>query len=68
MNKARIAVNAGYAENLRLTGKGVGIAILDTGLSPVDDFLLPKSRISAFKDFINGLPKCYDNNGHGTHV
>ena len=35
MNKARIAVNAGYAENLRLTGKGVGIAILDTGLSPV---------------------------------
>ena len=26
MNKARIAVNAGYAENLRLTGKGVGIA------------------------------------------
>ena len=68
MNKARIAVNAGYAENLRLTGKGVGIAILDTGLSPVDDFLLPKNRISVFKDFINGIPKCYDNNGHGTHV
>ena len=44
MNKARIAVNAGYAENLRLTGKGVGIAILDTGLSPVDDFFAAEKQ------------------------
>ena len=68
MDRARITVNAGYAESLRLTGRGVGIAILDTGLTPLEDFLLPKNRITVFKDFINDIPQCYDNNGHGTHV
>lgn len=50
------------------TGKGVGIAILDTGISPVADFVEPKNRIVAFKDFINGQKLPYDDNGHGTHV
>ncbi len=68
MDKARLAVNADYAEELGLSGKGVGIAVLDTGLSPSEDFLLPESRIAAFRDFVNEIPRCYDNNGHGTHV
>ena len=55
MDRARITVNAGYAESLRLTGRGVGIAILDTGLTPLEDFLLPKNRITVFKDFINDI-------------
>ena len=49
-------------------GQGIGIALLDTGISPVDDFLLPENRIVAFRDFVNGKDSPYDDNGHGTHV
>lgn len=48
-----------------LTGKGVGIAFLDTGIFPHKDF---DNRILAFRDFINGRDFPYDNNGHGTHT
>lgn len=48
-----------------LTGKGIGIASLDTGAFPHIDF---DSRIWAFRDFVNGRPGPYDDNGHGTHV
>ena len=48
-----------------LTGKGIGIAFLDTGIFPHIDF---DSRILAFKDFINHIDVPYDNNGHGTHT
>lgn len=68
MDKARWTVNADYAFKLGLTGRGIGIAVLDTGLSPSEDFLLPVSRIAAFRDFVNEEKKCYDDNGHGTHV
>lgn len=50
------------------TGLGVGIAFLDTGISPVTDFTVPTNRIVAFRDFINGKIQPYDDNGHGTHV
>lgn len=50
------------------TGKGIGIAILDTGISPVADFTIPTDRIIVFRDFINGRTTPYDDNGHGTHV
>lgn len=46
-------------------GKGVGIAVLDTGIAPHPDLA---SRIVAFKDFINGKDLPYDDRGHGTHV
>lgn len=68
MDKARWAVGADYAFREGLTGRGIGIAVLDTGLSPSEDFLLPQSRIAAFRDFVNEETKCYDDNGHGTHV
>lgn len=50
------------------TGKRLSIAFLDTGISPVADFILPENRILAFRDFINGRTAPYDDNGHGTHV
>lgn len=50
------------------TGKNIGIAFLDTGISPMADFTQPKNRIVAFKDFINNRRNPYDDNGHGTHV
>ena len=48
-----------------LTGKHIGIAILDTGIFPHRDF---DGRIRGFMDFVNGLKAPYDDNGHGTHV
>lgn len=50
------------------TGRGIGIAFLDTGISPVADFITMQNRILAFRDFINGKRGTYDDNGHGTHV
>lgn len=45
------------------TGKRLSIAFLDTGISPVADFILPENRIIAFRDFINGRTAPYDDNG-----
>lgn len=68
MNKARKAVNWETAKNQGLTGKNIGIAILDTGIAGVDDFTKPYNRIIGFKDFVNNQKDPYDDNGHGTHV
>lgn len=51
-----------------LTGKGVTLCVLDTGLSPHVDFCLPLNRIKDFRDFIQGKEYPYDDNGHGTFV
>jgi serine protease AprX len=50
------------------TGKGIGIAVLDTGVYPHDDLTKPTNRIIAFKDFVNKKAEPYDDDGHGTHV
>lgn len=50
--------------NTRLTGKGINIAILDTGIYPSYDL---QGRIISFADFINNRTSPYDDNGHGTH-
>lgn len=49
-------------------GKGVTIAIIDTGISPHYDFLKPTCRLLAFKDIISNEVLPYDDDGHGTHV
>jgi serine protease AprX len=47
-----------------LTGKGVGVAIIDSGLVPGSDF-----GAFAFYDFTNpAAVQPYDDYGHGTHV
>ncbi|WP_209445809.1 S8 family peptidase [Paenibacillus etheri] len=51
-----------------LTGKGINIAILDTGVYRHPDLSKPCNRIMAFKDFINHRKQPYDDNGHGTHI
>lgn len=51
-----------------LKGRGVTIAILDTGIYPHPDLTRPINRIIAFKDFIQNKTTPYDDNGHGTHV
>lgn len=49
-------------------GEGVGVAFIDTGLSPHCDFLIGRNRVKVFKDFINNKEAQYDDNGHGTFV
>ena len=56
------------AQSTNVTGRGISIAILDTGVAPVQDLTLPENRILASVDFINKREHPYDDNGHGTHV
>jgi serine protease AprX len=47
-------------------GRGVSVAVIDSGVRPHAD--LPASRIRKFVDFVNGRTTPYDDFGHGTHV
>lgn len=68
LNVAKNVVKAPKVWNLGYLGKGIGIAVLDSGVFPHPDLTTPKNRIIAFKDFVNKRIKPYDDNGHGTHV
>lgn len=52
--------------NSKLTGKGVGIGVIDSGVFPHEDLLHPNNKIELFIDLINNLKFPYDDNGHGT--
>ncbi len=47
-------------------GKGVTVAIIDTGVSKVPD--LDKTEFVSGYDFVNDKTNADDDNGHGTHV
>lgn len=49
-----------------ITGKGVGIGIIDSGVYPHMDLLTPSNKVGLFTDIIDGLIYPYDDNGHGT--
>lgn len=51
-----------------LTGNGVCVAILDTGIGPHQDFGWEKGRVLAFYDSVNKRQYPYDDNSHGSHV
>ena len=65
MDQTRKTVHGQTQECHGLTGKGVGVAVLDTGLYPHEDF---DHRITAFADFVHKRKRLYDDNGHGTHI
>ena len=65
MNVSKKILNV---SNTQLSGKGVGIAFIDTGVKNHCDFILGQNRIKFFKDFINDKAFAYDDNGHGTFV
>ena len=48
-----------------ITGRGIGVAVLDTGIFLHEDL---KDRVKGFADFVRRKDRPYDDNGHGTHV
>jgi serine protease AprX len=76
----RTAVTVGsrsVQEYYGYTGAGIGIAVIDSGVSSWHDDLTNNSaklfpygnqRVAKFVDFVNGRTLPYDDNGHGTHV
>ncbi|MCR5702496.1 MAG: S8 family serine peptidase [Lachnospiraceae bacterium] len=66
---SKIPVNVSGASQFHkagITGNGTTIAFLDSGLAPHDN--IKRSRILAFRDFVNDSVKIYDDYSHGTHV
>lgn len=65
---ANASIGSSFPREMGLTGEGVTVAVIDTGVSPHNDLIRPRNRIVGFKDFVNDRTNPYDDNGHGTHV
>ena len=65
MDQAKAWIHCDGAYRLGLTGKGIGVAVLDTGIYPHRDF---DNRITVFRDVVKKRSFPYDDNGHGTHI
>jgi subtilisin family serine protease len=57
-----------FQERYKLTGKGIGIGLVDSGTYPHTDLSSPSNKIKKFVDLIDGLKYPYDDNGHGTFM
>ncbi len=58
-------------EDFGYDGAGVGVAIIDSGVTSWHDDLASAGgpqRVHQFVDFVNGHARAYDDYGHGTHV
>jgi serine protease AprX len=65
------AVLAPYAWSANLNGNGIGVAVIDSGITSGKDFALSNgtgSRIVYNQNFANGKNTVSDLYGHGTHV
>lgn len=62
------ANNVPKSGKYRLTGKGIRIGIVDTGVYPHTDLTRPFNKIIHFEDLINNYKYPYDDNGHGTFM
>lgn len=65
MNRVRNIVHSASVHRQNILGRNVGIAIVDTGLSPHPDY---RSRITGWYDTLHGEKNPYDDSGHGSHV
>lgn len=65
MNQVKAKLGCDAKGCMGYTGRGVGVAILDTGIFLHRDF---DNRILAFEDMTSRRKTPYDDNGHGTHI
>lgn len=69
MDRVRRTIECEDKEIKRYTGKGIYVAVLDSGVAYHPDL---DGRIAAFRDFTGRKRRTvspyYDDNGHGTHV
>lgn len=63
VNQARIQIHC--EEISGLTGRGIGVAVLDTGCFLHEDF---EHRVIDFSDIVQKRLVPYDDNGHGSHI
>ena len=62
------SIRAWEAHKHGFYGEGIGIAVLDTGISPHPDFFINGTRIRSFSDFVQYKAQPYDDADHGTHI
>ncbi|MDD2978691.1 MAG: S8 family peptidase [Hespellia sp.] len=65
MKLVKEAIHYRCEDTGRYKGAGIGVAVMDTGISMHPDF---GNRIVGFVDVIQGKSHPYDDCGHGTHV
>ncbi|SME92738.1 S8 family serine peptidase [Pseudogulbenkiania subflava] len=70
LNAARPDFGVDAARGLAVggvTGRGVGICVVDTGVDPNHE-QLDNGKVAGFIDYVNSKTTPYDDQGHGTHV
>ena len=68
LERTGATIGSGWVhDRLGLDGAGIGVAIIDSGVTGIHDDL-PPGRVVKFADFVNFQPEPYDDYGHGTHV
>ncbi len=62
-------INAPYVWQMGYTGKGIGVAVIDSGITPFTDLSSPTNRLLASVDLDgDNINSTLDDYGHGTHV
>lgn len=57
-----------FSEKYNLSGAGIGIGLIDSGVFPHQDLTSPSTKIEFFQDLVNNFSYTYDDNGHGTSM
>lgn len=52
----------------KISGKGITIGLIDSGVYPHLDLSTPSNKIKKFIDILNNVTFPYDDNGHGTFI
>jgi serine protease AprX len=68
LDRTAAAIGARWvSERLGFDGTGVGVVIIDSGITPAHDDL-GGNQVVHFADFVDGWNERHDRYGHGTHV